>query len=95
MDTKPWNYKADDVDWGFIRDSAGYLVAVCKGATEAESIEHRRNKTDPYKAKAILIAAAPELLESLKHIREIGGFSGLDHLNSVAALIAKAEGRAE
>ena len=37
----------------------------------------------------------PDLLEALKQIREIGGFSGLDHLKSVADLIAKTEGRAE
>ena len=46
-------------------------------------------------ANARLIAASRCLLDELKRIREIGGFSGLDHLDSVAALIARAEGRAE
>ncbi len=45
------------------------------------------------KATMDLLKSAPDLLEALKRIREIGGFSGLDHLDSVAALIAKAEGK--
>ena len=39
--------------------------------------------------------AESDLLQALKQIREIGGFSGLDHLKSVDDLIAKTEGRAE
>ena len=93
----PWYYKADDSDWGFIRDSAGHLVAICKGGTEAEWAEHRRNKTDPYKDNARLIAAAPDLFQALKDaLPYIGAYEAPDWiLCDAKAAIAKAEGGAE
>jgi hypothetical protein len=43
------------------------------------------------KANAHLIAAAPELLEMLKHARDIIGFVDSDVSKKISAVIAKAE----
>ncbi len=72
---------------GLIVDSKNTLLAFVPLWEDDAPEEAKKN--------IALFSAAPDLLEALKRIREIGGFSGLDHLDSVAALIAKAEGRTE
>lgn len=64
----PWVYRPfKHDDWGFVRNGAGDLIARASGpTTAAERNAHREAKTDPYKANARLIAAAPAMLEALK-----------------------------
>ena len=54
----------------------------------------RDMKDDEAKANARLIAAAPELLEELKRVREVIAEADQDLLNGIDAVIAKATGSA-
>jgi len=73
----PWSYRpAKHDDWGFVRtqplpgEVIGHLVAVAKDSSipfEFHEI-HRENGNDPFEANGRVIAAAPEMLEALKHV---------------------------
>ena len=109
----PWLYRPKEHDdWGMIRGGPeGFPLAKALGARmadEDELNEHRRNGTDPYEADALLIAAAPDLLEALQaaigalefnHDYEVDNgdddsaqFS-LEALNQAKAAINKATGQ--
>lgn len=64
----PWTYNPMDVDWGFIRDTEGQLIAITKDnrVNQDEMTKARHEKYDPYAANAQLIAAAPDLLKALR-----------------------------
>ncbi len=52
----PWSYRPNEFDdWGFIRDANGKLVCIARTGEDYNADEHRRNKTDPYAANALLI----------------------------------------
>ena len=66
----PWSYSfaPPTDDWGEVRNQDRQLVAKCwlSRWSPEQLNEHRAAKTDPAAANAHLIAAAPELYESLE-----------------------------
>lgn len=72
----PWLYRPEEYDdWGMVRaapDAEGRMFVICQARNPSvgydELDKYRESRTDPYEANARLIAAAPELLEALKHV---------------------------
>lgn len=65
----PWSYRPQSLDdWGVIRDKGGNIVACARAGRlvpHQEMDRCRQDKTDPFGANGHLIAAAPELAETL------------------------------
>jgi hypothetical protein len=91
----PWVVHPEEVDKPYIRvrgswpgsrhKVANVMTPVYDGAGEAEAEETRAN--------ARLIAAAPDLLASLKHLVRWHDQLGKEDIARAEAVIAKAEGR--
>lgn len=67
----PWFYRPQPYDdWGWVRDGNGRMVAQARAPEAGELEDYRASDTDPYEANARLIAAAPDLYEALKSLRD-------------------------
>lgn len=93
----PWIY---DETWALIHDGRKSAVSPHESAAEICAIHAARNgKPDECKANALLIAAAPELLEALQGIIDLNKYSnspcpfGRDIERICRTAIAKATGQ--
>lgn len=94
MSHTPGPWKLDGPDINGIGNVVGFYVAVPSGGRVGQSFANCLVTTNEQcEANARLIAAAPELLETLKAmVKLFNGFQGMALTNAKAA-IAKAEGK--